>query len=228
MEQDSCALTLVSKDHKDYPVPLTVALQARQLRELLNSDCAEAESRTFEFKNFDSKAIQNLAQIMWFIEQNKAMKKKCLLIATAQKFCGWSIDEICAAWKAGDLLEFPYMNEFVVECFAQKLNMQRQQVTILRVSRACRVQIPSNKSEPLIDAIQKRVTELENASKNFSRPPAARKSLVAPVQNPQPANDPGLIPGQVPQFQGALRIQDDEESKFHLHLGGWPGPCTIM
>lgn len=156
MRQDVSTLTLISKDGKTYPVPLAIALQAKQIQELLNSDCVEAESHIFEFKNFDSRTIQNLAQIMWFIEQNKAMKKKRLLVATAQKLSDWSLDEICAAWKAGDLLEFPYINEFTVECFAQKINMHKQDVSILRIIRVCRAQISSDKSGPLIEAVQKK------------------------------------------------------------------------
>lgn len=232
MQQASSALTLISSDGKSYPVPIAIALQAKQIQELLNSDCAEAESYTFEFKSFNSRIIQNLAQIMWFIEQNKSMKEDDLLVSTAQKFSEWSLDEICAAWNAGDLLEFPYINEFAVECFAQKLNTPKQQITLLRIRRACRAQIPADKCEPLIEAVQKRINELENESKNFSRPPTSRRNRRAlaaarhatdTMQNAQHLGGDVIDP-QIPHVHGPLQVNTEEGKGYHI--AAWP--CIVM
>lgn len=249
MQKDSYTLTFVSNDGKSYSVPGAIALQAAQIKELLSTDCDEMQTRKIEFKELDSNTVNHLAQVMWFIDQNKALKKKDLIALAAQKFSQWSIYEVCAAWRAGDLLSFPYLNEFTVEWFAHTL--QKHELSMTRVRRTCRAYLPSDKWEPLIKEVEKRENELKEVSRNFSRPAVSRRSAAIRyaadnVQEPEPNGDEHLIVARIPYHPGPLRprrpiqvtqdrtpdlrglIQRAKEKAPDIHLGGWPGPCIVM
>lgn len=224
MEENCPTLTLVSKDKKKYSVPLGIALQAGQIKELLSTDCEEMQTRKIEFKDLDSNTVNHLAQVMWFIDQNKALKKKDLIALAAQKFSQWSLYEVCDAWRAGDLLSFPYLNEFTVEYFAQTL--QRHEISMTRVRRTCGTLFPTDKRVPLIQAIEKRENELKKVSRNLSRPPVARRSSAARYEirnapNPQPVNNAiNQVVGQAPYHQ-----RYNAEDEKHHYIGNWP--CYI-
>lgn len=114
-------ITLLSKDGQEFKVPLDIALQAGQLKDLMNISSHEHDTQNIEL-SFTNAVLQELKQLMWALYRHKDLSGKVLFDQLEKEV---SIQNPFEILQIAHLLDAPMLIRIAVKFIAARLPEQQ-------------------------------------------------------------------------------------------------------